>query len=38
MVIELQIPFSKKIEENVGRTETHGWTILNLFDMKKDLK
>lgn len=35
MVIELQIPYSKKIEENIGRTESYGWTVINLFDSKK---
>ncbi|CAD8204694.1 unnamed protein product [Paramecium pentaurelia] len=38
MIMEVQIPFSKRVEDNVGRTETYGWTQVDLFDHNKQLK
>jgi len=38
MVFEVQLPFSRNVEENVGKTESYGWTQLDLFDTTKDLK
>ena len=35
MIMEVQIPYSKRVEENVGRTETYGWTMIDLFDHNK---
>ena len=38
LIFEVQLPPSKNIEENVGRTESYGWTQIDLFDVQKNLK
>lgn len=38
MIFEVQLPTSRNVEENVGKTESYGWTQLDLFDTTKDLK
>ncbi|CAD8123518.1 unnamed protein product [Paramecium sonneborni] len=38
MIMEVQNPFCKRVEDNVGRTETYGWTQVDLFDHNTQLK
>lgn len=38
LIFEVQLPLTNNIEENVGKTESYGWTQLDLFDNTKDLK
>ncbi|KAL4441575.1 hypothetical protein ABPG74_021507 [Tetrahymena malaccensis] len=38
LIMEIQIPYSKKQGENVNKTESYGWTQLDLFDLKRELK
>ncbi|KAL4430115.1 hypothetical protein ABPG74_013562 [Tetrahymena malaccensis] len=38
MIMEVQFPFSKNLADNIGRTDTFGWTQVDLFDFKRQLK
>ncbi|EGR29433.1 hypothetical protein IMG5_155830 [Ichthyophthirius multifiliis] len=38
LIMEVQLPFSKKKGDNTNKTESLGWTQLDLFDLKKELK
>ncbi|EGR31823.1 hypothetical protein IMG5_101270 [Ichthyophthirius multifiliis] len=38
IIMEVQIPQSKNLQDNIGRTDTFGWTQVDLFDYKRTLK
>ena len=35
LILEIQFPFSKKLEENVGKTESFAWTMIDMFDASR---
>ncbi|CAK73236.1 unnamed protein product (macronuclear) [Paramecium tetraurelia] len=38
LIEEVQLPVSKKLEENTGKTQSYGWTQIDLFDQQRQLK
>ncbi|CAD8068103.1 unnamed protein product [Paramecium sonneborni] len=38
LIIEVQLPVSKRLEENIGKTQSYGWTQIDLFDQQRQLK
>ncbi|CAD8165584.1 unnamed protein product [Paramecium pentaurelia] len=38
IIVEVQLPVSKKLEENIGKTQSYGWTQIDLFDQQRQLK